>query len=245
MLDIGPRTGSRWPRTVRAFYRISGARSSSRAGSARLCGHSCGRRRGLVDSATSAHLTHAADPLAAVTEETKHAPARPRSARCEQARASFSPELVTNILIRLPCLFARSGRSQTDTFKARRCREVGHPDVDLPEPDPARQLLVRRNALLGEVAVPLRPGGLFRIREIEGAEDIAALPPTVGRRHADRWPSRPRVVWSVPHPAADDRRAIDIERHGLDGPGIFQLADQRGHASVLTPPDQVDRLLVA
>ena len=61
--------------------------------------------------------------------------------------------------------------------------DVGHGDRDLP--GIARHPAGRRRALLGGVAIPLRPGGGFAVSKIEAAHHGTGLPTTVG------WFGRP------------------------------------------------------
>ena len=63
-----------------------------------------------------------------------------------------------------------------------RCRQVGHvDDVDFDLPGVAWEARPRRDAQLRRVAIPLRPCGRFTVCEIEGADDRASLPATIGR----------------------------------------------------------------
>lgn len=150
---------------------------------------------------------------------------------------------MTHVLVRRPRTPTWSWRGQTHALETSGRREIGDSQIDLPLPDPARHLLVRWNALLGQVAVPLRPSRVLGVSEVESTDDITSLPAVVRRRHSHRWPRRGRFR-SMPDPAADDRDSIDLERHALDGAGVLELADQGCNAAVLTAPDQLDRLLV-
>jgi hypothetical protein len=65
------------------------------------------------------------------------------------------------------------------------CRQIGYYfDIDLPCPQLAWHLRKWWNRSLGEVAVPLGPGSLLAVGQVEGVDDIAALPAVVWRRIA-------------------------------------------------------------
>lgn len=77
-------------------------------------------------------------------------------------------------------------------------------------PHVSGKLLHRWDAPLGEVAIPLSPEGLLLICEVEGVDDLAALPAVVA------WWLRPKAwvgeVWDVTQPRAGGINRIDVER---------------------------------
>lgn len=66
------------------------------------------------------------------------------------------------------------------------CRQIGYFDIDLPCPQLAGHLCEWWDHALGEVAVPLGPGGVLTVGEIKRVNDIAALPAVVWWRVALR-----------------------------------------------------------
>jgi len=77
-------------------------------------------------------------------------------------------------------------------------------------PDVSRKLLHRWNAPFGEVAIPLSPERLLLIGEVEGIDDVAALPAVVARR---LWPSAwVSAVRDLTQPRAGGVGRIDVER---------------------------------
>ena len=145
-------------------------------------------------------------------------------------------------LVRRPRRSTGLRSCQTHTRQTSRRGQIRDPDVDVPLPETARQLLVGRNPELGKVAVPLGPRRVVRIREIEGVDDVAALPAAVGWRITVR-PRRPART-ALSHPATADGPGIDVERQGLDGPRVLELADESGDAPVFAAANQIDRFLV-
>jgi hypothetical protein len=65
-------------------------------------------------------------------------------------------------------------------------------------------------APLGQVAVPLSPEGLLLIGEVEGVDDLAALPAVVARRL--RSDTRVSEVRDVTQPRSGGVNRIDLER---------------------------------
>jgi hypothetical protein len=66
-----------------------------------------------------------------------------------------------------------------------------------------------RYATLGEMPVPLSPQRVLLLGDVEGVEDVAALPPVVAGRLRPR--TRTRVVRNVAQPDASRVDCIDIE----------------------------------
>jgi len=93
------------------------------------------------------------------------------------------PECFADVLVARPCFPAWSWEGQANAGESGRVAEIG----DLERPDPvmphvAGKLLHRWYAPLGEVAIPLSPQGLLLICEVEGVDDLAALPAVVAGR---------------------------------------------------------------
>jgi hypothetical protein len=77
-------------------------------------------------------------------------------------------------------------------------------------PDVSRKLLHRWNAPFREVAIPLSPERLLLIGEVEGIDDVAALPAVVARW---LWPSAwVSAVRDLTQPRAGGVGRIDVER---------------------------------
>jgi hypothetical protein len=93
-------------------------------------------------------------------------------------------ELFADTLEGTPRAPARNGRLQAGVDEAFGGGEVGDFDIHLPRPQLARHLRQWRNHALGEVAVPLGPGGVVAVGEAERVDHVAALPAVVRRRLA-------------------------------------------------------------
>jgi hypothetical protein len=72
------------------------------------------------------------------------------------------------------------------------------------------KLIHRWYAPLGQVAVPLSPKGLLLVGEVEGIDDLAALPAVVARRL--RSDARVSEVRDVTQPRTGGVNRIDVER---------------------------------
>src|SRR5665811_973076 len=95
--------------------------------------------------------------------------------------------------------------------------------MDLVAPEIAGQAHLERHAPLGKAAIPLGPGGLFLLSEIEGGDHVAALPAAVRRRVCIA--QRVAAVRQVPPPDPADRR------HRLGERSVLERGDHAGNAA--------------
>ena len=153
-----------------------------------------------------------------VAKEAENPASRTRSARHQQPRPAFSPELLAETLKGGPRGATWNRDPEACCGQPLERREVGDFDIDLPGPQLARHLRERRDHALGEVAIPLGPGGLLGLGEIESIDDVAALPPIVGRRLAlgQRW--RTGIGVLEPEAANSDPRDIGAHLRRRRGP---------------------------
>jgi hypothetical protein len=106
------------------------------------------------------------------------------------------PECFADVLVARPRFPAWSWVGQADAAESGRVAEIG----DLERSDPvtphvAGKLLHRWYAPLGEVAIPLSPQGLLLVCEVEGVDDLAALPAVLtGWLRPEAWVSEVRDV---------------------------------------------------
>ncbi len=149
-----------------------------------------------------------------LNKETKSEPIGPRCARREKSAPALLPEQFADVLIGRPCFPAWSRQRQADAPESLRITEIGDGEgSDLVTPHVSGKLLHWWDAPLGEVAIPLSPQGLLLICEIEGVDDLAALPAVVAR-----W-LRPKAwigeVRDVTQPRSGGINRIDVERQRL------------------------------
>jgi hypothetical protein len=90
------------------------------------------------------------------------------------------PECLADLLVARPRFPAWSWVGQADAGESGRVAEIGDLERSNPvTPHVARKLLNRWYAPLGQVAIPLSPQGLLLICQVEGVDDLAALPAVV------------------------------------------------------------------
>lgn len=98
---------------------------------------------------------------------------------------------------------------KTDRFEAVGVREIGDRfHANLPAPQIARHLTVRRDRELGEHAVLLSPRGFLAVGEVESANGLPLLPPSVA------WwigaVERIAAVGSLAPPEPGDGDRVDV-----------------------------------
>lgn len=87
------------------------------------------------------------------------------------------PELLAHLLVGGPASAPGSRREQPYAGDPVRRAEIGNVErADAVAPDVAGELLQRRDASLGKVPIPLSPERLLAVGEVEGIDDVAALP---------------------------------------------------------------------
>lgn len=106
------------------------------------------------------------------------------------------PERFADVLIRRPSFPPWRRQCQADACESVRITEIGHVErLHFVTPDVTRKLPHRWYAPLGEVAIPLRPKRLLIVGEIEGVNNVAALPAVVALRlRPEPWVSEVRDV---------------------------------------------------
>jgi len=116
-----------------------------------------------------------------------------------------------DVLIGRPAFAARCRQCERDACESVRIAEIGYVErLHCVAPDVSRNLLHRWYAPLGEVAIPLSPQGLLLIGEVEGVDDVAALPAIIARRLRPKaWVS---AVRDLTQPRAGGVDRIDVER---------------------------------
>jgi hypothetical protein len=146
-----------------------------------------------------------------LNEEAEHQPAGPRRAGRKQSMPTLVRECFADVLIGRPPLPARSRQRQADTGESIRIAEIGHVErLHLMAPDVAGELVHRWYAALREVAIPLGPKRLLVVGEVEGVDDVAALPAVVARRlRPQAWVGEVRDL-TQPCSCRVDR--VDVER---------------------------------
>ena len=70
----------------------------------------------------------------------------------------------------------------------------------MPAPEIPGKRTLWRNPRLGEVAIPLRPDGRLRLRQVERVDDLPTLPAIV--RSVLAWRKRRKTGRGVPEPLA-------------------------------------------
>jgi hypothetical protein len=109
-----------------------------------------------------------------------------------------------------------------------RGREVGdlEPWLDRPRPEIAWHLLVRGDAGLGEMPIPLGPHRGLIAGEIEGVDGRAPLPAVIRRGKAPR--QRIGAVDRVAPPSTlPDDDGVDVKGHAQAAPGSSRLETKR------------------
>jgi hypothetical protein len=151
-------------------------------------------------------------------EYREHAAAAVCSGWRHQCPTTGAPVGLANLLGKRPLASCRRERldsvSSEHTFQ-RQVGDVGQ--IDLEPPHVARQPQLRRYPQLRRVAVPLRPGCLVAVGEIERSNDVAALPATVGGFLCpnERIGSRSSYAPPGPGDADDGRDGLDQEKESF------------------------------
>jgi hypothetical protein len=146
-------------------------------------------------------------------EEAENQPIRSRCARSQKSLPTLVPEPLAHLLVVGPASAPGSRREQPYAREPVRRAEIGNVDrADAVAPDVTGELLQRRDASLGEVPIPLSPERVLAVGEVEGIDDVAALPAVVPRRlWASAWISSVRDL-TQPRAGGVDR--IDVEYQG-------------------------------
>lgn len=102
-------------------------------------------------------------------------------------------------------------RAEIDAGESVGGREIGNLEPSHPvAPHIARKLVQRWYAPLGEVPIPLGPQRFLGVRQVEGIDDIAALPSAFTGRL--RTSMRVGFVGNVTQPCTRRVSCIDVER---------------------------------
>lgn len=142
-------------------------------------------------------------------EQAQHTVLRSCRTWRDQPRPVFSCQLFAHRLEGWPTLSPWARNAEPDASQLLVRREVGNRHLDRPPPEGAGQGVGRRDSVLGQVAIPLRPGRALLIGEIQRLHDRAPLPAVVGRQDMDR--QRCCADGCVAKPAAGDSDRIDVQ----------------------------------
>jgi hypothetical protein len=144
-------------------------------------------------------------------EEAEHQPIGPRGAGRKKSLPALVPERFAHVLIGRPRLPAWSRQRQADALESIRIAEIGHVEgLHSMAPDVAGELVHRWYAALREVAIPLSPKRFLVVSEVEGVDDVAALPAVIARRlRPEAWVGEVR---DLTQPCSRRVDRIDVER---------------------------------
>lgn len=186
---------------------------------------------------------HAGDLFALAEKAENLARSRSGCARGSQPLPSFGVELLADLLKGWPSMAAGQGCCEADARKLCLAPKVGDPiHLHLEAPYVSGQLVGGSQRQLVDLAVPLGPGRLTRVGEVEARDRRAALPTPVGWRL--RAPPDRAAVGEMAVPDASDADAVDVEGQGSGRDRFLERGDDARYAQVLASGDQLDRLSV-
>jgi hypothetical protein len=143
-------------------------------------------------------------------EEAEHESIGTCRTRCEDPMPPLLPQRLADGLIGGPSGATWCRQCEPDACESVCIAEIRHIQrVYSVAPDVSRKLVHRGYPTLREVAIPLSPERVLVVGEVEGVDDVAALPAAVAR-----WP-RPRV-WIGAVRNLTQPRASGVNRNGIE-----------------------------
>jgi len=169
---------------------------------------------------------HAGNLFALAEKAENFAPSGSGCARGSQPIPSFGMELLADLLKGRPSMASGKKCGEADPRKLGLAPQVGDSvHLHLEAPQVSGKLVVGSQRQLVDLPVPLGPGCLARVSQVEAGHLGAALPAPV-RRWLRAPPDR-AAMREMAVPKAIDADAVDVERQGSD---CDRFLERRNHA---------------